>query len=278
MDLTCKYCPKCGNDLLKDNPHPDPFDYESKVATKYFYCKKCDCQVLYQEEVNFCTVCGKKIEKTGYLCYEGFAVDNLINEWPISKKHCKDCFSSGLEELYKWYDDDTEEGTEYIGHGVGIVVGILLGIYYDSFILGIIFVALGYLFAPITLYFIFRYIKGPSYKEVSPDKSDSSKKKYEKIEKGYSSNSTSSYERKGSIISAILWMTILSIFLGWIPILGSLIAGYVGGKKSRKCFERYNCSSFACFAFSNINLHSILKSSYCWRIDSWSSIHYCHCL
>ncbi len=39
-------------------------------------------------------------------------------------------------------------------------------------------------------------------------------------------------ENKGSIISAILWMAVLSILLGWIPILGSLIAGYVGGKKA----------------------------------------------
>lgn len=39
-------------------------------------------------------------------------------------------------------------------------------------------------------------------------------------------------DKKGSIISAILWMTILSILLGWIPIFGSLIAGYVGGKKA----------------------------------------------
>jgi len=39
-------------------------------------------------------------------------------------------------------------------------------------------------------------------------------------------------ERRGSIISAILWMAFLSLILCWLPIFGSLIAGLVGGKKA----------------------------------------------
>lgn len=39
-------------------------------------------------------------------------------------------------------------------------------------------------------------------------------------------------EAKGSVISAILWMTFLSLILFWLPVFGSLIAGVVGGKKA----------------------------------------------
>lgn len=38
--------------------------------------------------------------------------------------------------------------------------------------------------------------------------------------------------RPGSIPSAILWMFVLSILLFWLPILGPLIAGFVGGRKA----------------------------------------------
>lgn len=37
-------------------------------------------------------------------------------------------------------------------------------------------------------------------------------------------------EKKGSILLGSFWMVILSILLGWLPGLGSLIAGGVGGK------------------------------------------------
>jgi len=36
--------------------------------------------------------------------------------------------------------------------------------------------------------------------------------------------------KKGSILMAIIWMTIISLLLFWLPALGSLIAGIVGGK------------------------------------------------
>lgn len=36
----------------------------------------------------------------------------------------------------------------------------------------------------------------------------------------------------GSIPVAIFWMALLSVLLGWLPALGPLIAGYVGGKKA----------------------------------------------
>lgn len=38
--------------------------------------------------------------------------------------------------------------------------------------------------------------------------------------------------RPGSIGSAILWMFVLSILLFWLPVLGPLIAGFVGGRKA----------------------------------------------
>jgi hypothetical protein len=37
---------------------------------------------------------------------------------------------------------------------------------------------------------------------------------------------------KGSISAAILWMLLLSVLLFWLPLLGPLIAGFVGGKKA----------------------------------------------
>jgi hypothetical protein len=38
--------------------------------------------------------------------------------------------------------------------------------------------------------------------------------------------------RPGSVISATLWMFVLSVLLFWLPILGPLIAGFVGGRKA----------------------------------------------
>ena len=38
--------------------------------------------------------------------------------------------------------------------------------------------------------------------------------------------------REGSIVSAIIWMFILSILLFWLPVVGSFIAGIVGGRKA----------------------------------------------
>jgi len=38
--------------------------------------------------------------------------------------------------------------------------------------------------------------------------------------------------RHGSVLLAIGWMFLLEILLFWIPFVGSLIAGFVGGKKA----------------------------------------------
>ena len=38
--------------------------------------------------------------------------------------------------------------------------------------------------------------------------------------------------KHGSVLSAIGWMFLLEILLFWIPFVGSLIAGFVGGKKA----------------------------------------------
>ncbi len=37
-------------------------------------------------------------------------------------------------------------------------------------------------------------------------------------------------DSKGSIPMAILWMTVVSLLLIWLPVIGSLLAGIVGGK------------------------------------------------
>jgi hypothetical protein len=39
-------------------------------------------------------------------------------------------------------------------------------------------------------------------------------------------------QKKGSIIAGLFWMLVISILLFWIPTIGPLIAGIVGGKKS----------------------------------------------
>lgn len=38
--------------------------------------------------------------------------------------------------------------------------------------------------------------------------------------------------KRGSVGSAIMWMFVLEILLFWIPFVGSLIAGFVGGRKA----------------------------------------------
>ncbi|HVP69625.1 MAG TPA: hypothetical protein VMT17_20410 [Anaeromyxobacteraceae bacterium] len=38
--------------------------------------------------------------------------------------------------------------------------------------------------------------------------------------------------KKGSILGAALWMLVLSLLLFWIPVLGPLAAGVVGGRKA----------------------------------------------
>ncbi|MGH2587004.1 MAG: hypothetical protein ACRDJE_18985 [Dehalococcoidia bacterium] len=40
-------------------------------------------------------------------------------------------------------------------------------------------------------------------------------------------------QQKGSVLSAAIWMIVLSILLFWLPVLGPLIAGVVGGYKAR---------------------------------------------
>jgi hypothetical protein len=38
--------------------------------------------------------------------------------------------------------------------------------------------------------------------------------------------------RSGSVVSAMLWMFLLSVLLFWLPVAGPLIAGFVGGRKA----------------------------------------------
>ena len=41
-----------------------------------------------------------------------------------------------------------------------------------------------------------------------------------------------SSKKEGSIGSAIVWMFVISVLLFWLPVLGPLLAGFVGGKKA----------------------------------------------
>ena len=38
--------------------------------------------------------------------------------------------------------------------------------------------------------------------------------------------------KKGSVIGAMFWMFFISLLLFWLPVIGPLIAGLVGGKKA----------------------------------------------
>jgi len=37
---------------------------------------------------------------------------------------------------------------------------------------------------------------------------------------------------EGSIVAGIIWMFVISILLFWLPLIGPLVAGFVGGKKA----------------------------------------------
>ncbi len=38
--------------------------------------------------------------------------------------------------------------------------------------------------------------------------------------------------KKGSVLSAMFWMFLISVLLFWLPVAGGFIAGLVGGKKA----------------------------------------------
>ncbi len=37
---------------------------------------------------------------------------------------------------------------------------------------------------------------------------------------------------EGSVLSGVIWMLVISVLLFWLPVIGPLLAGIVGGKKS----------------------------------------------
>jgi hypothetical protein len=43
-------------------------------------------------------------------------------------------------------------------------------------------------------------------------------------------------DSEGSILSAIFWMALLSLLLFWLPAVGPVIAGFVGGQKAGGLF------------------------------------------
>ena len=38
--------------------------------------------------------------------------------------------------------------------------------------------------------------------------------------------------KQGSVLAGMIWMAVLSLLLFWMPVLGPIIAGFVGGKKA----------------------------------------------
>ncbi len=38
--------------------------------------------------------------------------------------------------------------------------------------------------------------------------------------------------RHGSIVMAIIWMAVISLLLFWLPVIGPLLAGFVGGRSA----------------------------------------------
>lgn len=36
--------------------------------------------------------------------------------------------------------------------------------------------------------------------------------------------------KKGSLVMAIIWMAVISLLLFWLPLVGPLLAGFVGGR------------------------------------------------
>lgn len=43
---------------------------------------------------------------------------------------------------------------------------------------------------------------------------------------------TEQTDSSGSILAGMIWMAVLSLLLFWLPVLGPLLAGLVGGKKA----------------------------------------------
>jgi len=79
------------------------------------------------------------------------------------------------------------------------------------------------------------------YRRVSPERREVAPQSFAEQERGYrprdervtvNVNVDTPERKKGSILSGFVWMTILSILLFWLPLIGSFIAGYVGGKKA----------------------------------------------
>ena len=40
------------------------------------------------------------------------------------------------------------------------------------------------------------------------------------------------FRSEGSILAGIIWMFVISLLLFWLPLIGPLVAGFVGGKKA----------------------------------------------
>lgn len=43
---------------------------------------------------------------------------------------------------------------------------------------------------------------------------------------------TEQADNSGSILAGMIWMAVLSLLLFWLPVIGPLLAGLVGGKKA----------------------------------------------
>ena len=38
--------------------------------------------------------------------------------------------------------------------------------------------------------------------------------------------------KQGSIVMAMIWMAVISLLLFWLPLIGPLLAGFIGGRRA----------------------------------------------
>ncbi len=65
---------------------------------------------------------------------------------------------------------------------------------------------------------------------------------------------TTALVRRGSVPQAMAWMIGLSVVLFWLPILGGLIAGFVGGRKAGGIGPAIAAALLPGFVFAVVNL------------------------
>lgn len=98
--------------------------------------------------------------------------------------------------------------------------------------------------AALGLYWAYR---GRTYSPPPPDDT-------EPMPKQSTRSGQASPSRQGSILAAILWMGGVSLLLFWIPVLGPLIAGYVGGNKAGSALSGFIAAALPALLLGGIFL------------------------